>query len=33
MIISYYLSKTLEGHIWYKSEKDVGSVFYFLLPC
>lgn len=32
MIISHHLSNTLDGYLWYKSERDVGSVFYFLLP-
>lgn len=32
LYISYYICRFLDGFIWYKSEKDVGSVFYILIP-
>lgn len=31
LFISDKLSRFLHGHIWYKSELDVGTIFYFLL--
>lgn len=33
LIISNYLCKLMGGHIWYKSETDIGSIFYFNIIC
>lgn len=33
LYICYHLCKFLNGHIWFKSEKDVGTVFYVVIPC
>lgn len=33
LVISTLLCKLMNGHIWYKSEKDIGSIFYFNISC
>lgn len=32
LYISYYLCKFLNGHIWFKSNRDIGTIFYVLIP-
>jgi signal transduction histidine kinase len=33
LMISNYLCKLMNGHIWYKSEIDIGSIFYINIIC
>ncbi len=32
LFISYHLCRFLDGYIWYRSERDVGTVFYIVIP-
>jgi signal transduction histidine kinase len=33
LLISNYLCKLMNGHIWYKSELDIGTIIYFNIIC
>lgn len=33
LLISKYLCNLMGGHVWYKSEKDMGTIFYFNIIC
>ena len=33
LIIAKYLCNLMNGHIWYKTEKDIGTIFYFNIIC